>query len=345
MAHPSSTPTSSSAPNDGRPAEVIDGCQLVRLIGGGGSSQVYEAVHLGLARRVAVKVLRPELTGDPLVLERMRFEAQALARLNHPNILAVTDSGRTADGRPFLVMEYLRGAPLLQELRRRGCLPVREAIELVQQALAGLAAAHALGIVHRDIKLENLFLCDDDHGRRTLKILDFGIAKLVPGATNMDAPPPPAIPSHEGVPIGTPQFLSPEQVMCRAVDARTDVYGAAMVLYELIAGRAAFHHLDDYVELLQAHVSVDPRPPSALAPQPIDPAIDDVVLRGLAKRPEDRWQSAEDFSRALERALACMTSAEFAARPRRRSWITPLLVVVASVILSALATLGLSRVL
>jgi serine/threonine-protein kinase len=333
------------------PTTLIGGCRLVRQIGAGGTSEVYEAVHVGLARTVAVKVLKPSLTGDALALERMRFEAQALARLDHPNILAVTDSGCTADGRPFLVMEHLRGVPLLRELRRRGCLPVAEAVALTQQVLAGLGAAHALGVVHRDIKLENLFLCEDAHGRRTIKILDFGIAKLMPGAVEAGAPLPPAIPSHEGVPVGTPRFLAPEQVMCRAVDARTDVYGAALVLYELIAGRDPFHHVDGYAALLQAHVAEDPRPPSALAPQWIDPAIDDVVLRGLAKRPDDRWATAEALSRALGIALAC--SLEGAPDPVRaaparaapaRSCAVPILVIVASAVLSALATLGLCQV-
>ena len=342
MPHSSTSPTSS--PTSSRPA-LIGGCRLVRRIGKGGSSEVYEATHVGLAKRVAVKVLWPDLAGDKLLLERMRFEAQALARLDHPNILGVTDSGSTDDGRPYLVMEYLHGLPLVDELRRRGCLPVPEAVEFVQQVLEGLAAAHALGIVHRDIKLENLFLCEHGSGQRRIKILDFGVAKLVPGAVSADVPAPPSIASHEGIPIGTPRFLSPEQVLCEPVDARTDVYGAAMVLYELIAGRDAFHHVDSYVGLLQAHVSEAPRPPSEVAPQRIDPTIDEVVLRGLAKRADDRWQSAEDFSWALGLALACAASHEGAAPTRRRSWVTPLLVIVASAIVSALATLGLDWVL
>jgi eukaryotic-like serine/threonine-protein kinase len=326
------------------PPSVVPGYDLVRKIGEGGSSEIYEATHLALAKRVAVKVLRKELAKDPLPLERARLEAQALARLDHPNILSVTDSGQATDGRPFLVMEYLAGVPLLRELRKRGCLPVDEAVELVQQVLAGLGAAHALGIVHRDIKLENLFLRDDEHGRRSIKILDFGIAKLIPGAEAAGAPAPLAIPSHEGLPIGTPRFLAPEQAMCRPVDARTDIYGVGMVLYELLVGRDPFHHVNDYVALLQAHVSEDPRPPSEAAPQPIDPALDDVVLRALAKRPDDRWASADQFSRALRSALAPQTQPSASSSSRRRSWALPALVVVTSALLSGLATLALCQV-
>jgi serine/threonine-protein kinase len=250
-----------------------------------------------------VKLLRSELATDPRALERMRFEAQTLALLSHVNIPAVSDCGLTVSGRPFFVMERLEGHTLLAELRERGYLPVPEAVALVQQLCTGLGAAHALGIIHRDIKLENLLLADPD-GRRTLKILDFGIAKLLPDADPAGTPAPLAIPSQEGVPLGTPQFLSPEQVMCRAVDTRTDVYGAATVLYELIVGRSPFAHRTELLSLLEAHVSEPPRPPSRMAPQPVEPAIDDVILRALAKRPEDRYASAAEFSAALDHALA-----------------------------------------
>jgi serine/threonine-protein kinase len=174
---------------------------------------------------------------------------------------------------------------------------------LVQQLCTGLGAAHALGIIHRDIKLENLLLADPQ-GQRALKILDFGIAKLLPEADPSTTPAPPAVPSQEGVLVGTPQFLSPEQVLCHAVDVRTDVYGAAMVLYELIVGRSPFAHRTELLSLLEAHVSEPPRPPSEVAPQPVEPAIDDVVLRALSKRPEDRYASAAEFAAALDHALA-----------------------------------------
>jgi serine/threonine-protein kinase len=322
----------------------VPGYRLLLKIGEGGAAEVYEAARIANGERVAIKLLRLRHADDAVAVERMRFEAEALLRLRHPNILEVTGFGAATDGRPYFVMELLHGLRLLDVLRERGCLPVSEAVELVRQLLAGLGAAHAFGIVHRDVKLENLFLCTGKDGRRVLKILDFGIAKLLPGSTH--APPLPPVHSREGVMLGTPQFLSPEQVLCRPVDARTDVYGTCLVLYELIAGRAPFHHVDGYAELLEAHVSQDPRPPSELAPQPIEPAVDDVVLRGLAKRPGDRWASAAELSLALGRAVAMRPVLE--GRPPQRgravSLAVAVLVLFAAAALSAAATLWLSRV-
>jgi serine/threonine-protein kinase len=298
--HPSTPATAASAL-----AEA--GYRLVQRIGQGGTSDVYEAEHVGLRKRVVVKILQPQFEATPMSVERMRIEAQTLARVTHPNLVAVSDSGLTREGRPFIVTERLQGRTLLAELRSsglRGCLHVEQAIEIVQQLLAGLSAAHAAGVIHRDIKLENLFLCAPDNtGRRMLKILDFGIAKVLAGADPARAPEPLALRSQEGVPLGTPRFLSPEQAKCSETDARTDVYGAGMVLYELLTGRDPFFHIHGYAELLEAHVTEMPRPPSAVASQPIAPVIDAVVMLALAKRPEDRHPSAEAFAAALTHAL------------------------------------------
>ena len=283
------------------------GYRLVQRIGQGGTSDVYEAEHVGLRKRVVVKILQPRVEVTPMNVERMRLEAQTLARVTHRNLVAVSDSGLTREGRPFFVMERLEGCTLLAEVRshaRQGFLPVEEAIEVAQQLLAGLGAAHAAGVIHRDIKLENLFLCaPDETGRRTLKILDFGIAKVLAGADPTRAPEPLALRSQEGVPLGTPRFLSPEQVQCHDVDARTDVYGAGMVVYELLTGRDPFFHIRGYAELLEAHVSEVPRPPSLVGTQLIAPVMDAIVMTALAKRPEDRHASAEAFSTALAHAL------------------------------------------
>jgi eukaryotic-like serine/threonine-protein kinase len=320
-------------------------------LGRGGSSDVYEAEHLALGKSVVIKVLKIDLADDPMYLDRMRLESQTLARLRHRNLIAVTDSGCTSDGRPFFVMERLQGQTLLAELRSRGSIPVDEAIALVQQLLAGLSAAHDAGIIHRDIKLENLFLCDpDDDGRRTLKILDFGIAKVLPGADVARAPKPLAVKSHEGMPIGTPRFLSPEQVLCLEVSARTDIYGAGTVLYELLTGRDPFFHVDDYLELLEAHVSEAPPTPSAVARQPIDPTLDAIVLRALAKAPELRFQSARAFAEALDAAVAIpqapVRSGRTRAAPRPRpSLVVSVLVVVGTALLAALIALLIGRAL
>jgi serine/threonine-protein kinase len=320
-------------------------------LGRGGSADVYEAEHLALGTPVVLKVLKVDLANDPMYLDRMRLEAQTLARLRHRNLIAVTDAGCTADGRPFFVMERLAGQTLLAEIRARGWVPASEAVALVQQVLAGLSAAHEVGIIHRDLKLENIFLCDpDDEGQRTLKILDFGIAKVLPGADIVRAPKPLALKSHEGMPLGTPRFLSPEQVLCREVTVQTDIYGTGTVLYELLTGRDPFFNVEGYLELLDAHVSTAPTPPSAVAQQPIDPGLDAIVLRALAKTPELRFESAQVFSDALAAALErCRVSTHpphLAVAPHARgSLAVGVFVVLGSAILSALIALLIGRAL
>jgi serine/threonine-protein kinase len=302
-------------------AVAVSGYRLILRIGQGGTADVYEAEHVGLRKPVVVKILQPRFEVTPMYVERMRLEAQTLARVTHRNLVAVSDFGLTLEGRPFVVMERLEGQTLLEELRSRGRegLSVEEAAELTQQLLAGLDAVHAAGVIHRDIKLENLFLCAaDETGRRVLKILDFGIAKVLRGADPRRAPEPLALRSQEGVPIGTPRFQSPEQVQGGEVDARTDVYGAGVVLYELLTGRDPFFHIHGYAELLEAHVTEMPRPPSVVATQPIAPALDAIVMIALAKRPDDRHASAEAFSAALAQAMSPRSARLVAAPPRGR---------------------------
>ena len=309
--------------------------RAVRKIGSGGAGTVYEAVHVALGKHVAIKLVN-QLPDAPMAFERMRVEAQALAQLRSPHLVDVTDIGVTADGRPFYVMELLHGASLADERRRRGAWPERDAIELVQQLLRGLAVAHRAGIVHRDIKLSNLFLCTAVGGSPLLKILDFGIAKVLPSASSVE---PPAMRTGEGTILGTPRFIPPEQVMGREVDARADLYGVGAVLYELLTGRDPFHDVEGTAPLLQAAVSLDPPLPSRVAGRPIEPALEDVVMRALSKRPEDRYASAEDLSDALVQAmdLAAVVEAQRAVTPRSEgaSLLVAGMLVIASAVLSA----------
>ena len=244
----------------------------------------------------------------------MRLEAQATCALSgHPNIVEIFDLGSTASGRPYLAMERLVGRTLKQEVKARGPLPAPEAIGIVIQVLAGLAAAHRTGLVHRDIKPDNLFLCEPGHdGARRVKILDFGIVKVLPGGRR--APAPLAIPTAEGVAIGTPRFLSPEQAMGRPVDARTDVYAAGAVLFWLVAGRDPFSHREGLAELVHAHVMEVPPLPSSVAEQAIPLELDHVILRALAKRPEQRFPGAAEMAAALE----AFAEPARPARPARR---------------------------
>jgi eukaryotic-like serine/threonine-protein kinase len=269
-------------------------------LGRGGMGEVVEAEHVALGRRVVIKILHRRLAGTPGDVDRMRLEGQTLAQLEHPNLVAVTDLQVTADGRPFLVMERLRGRTLRDELAERGALPAAEAIALGRQALAGLGAAHAAGVVHRDVTLQNLFLCDPRPGEadRVLKVLDFGLAKVV-GAGGGRGPAPLAVSTDEGVALGTPRFFSPEQASFGPVDARTDLYAAGAVIYTLVAGRGPFEHRVGLKAMVAAHAHETPEPPSRWAPSPLPPGLDEALLRALQKRPGDRFQSAAAFADAL----------------------------------------------
>ena len=273
-------------------------------LGEGSMGLVVEAEHLALGSLVVVKLLHQALAQRADFVDRMRIEAQALARLRHPNLVAVTDFAVTPAGIPFLVMERLSGHTLADERARRGALSLEEAIDIAQQTLAGLGAAHEAGIVHRDIKAANLFLCGGPGGRRTVKLLDFGIAKVLASAPSGRAPQPLRYPTAEGVTVGTPRCLSPEQARGGSVDARTDVYAAGVLLYSLLVGVGPFDHIRGSMELLHAHVSVAPIPPSRRATQPIPPGIEAAVMRALAKRPEDRFAGAAEFAAALAQASA-----------------------------------------
>ncbi|MBI4917951.1 MAG: serine/threonine protein kinase [Acidobacteria bacterium] len=284
-------------------AKLLDGTpyRVLGELASGGHGVVFEVEHRDLGSRAVAKVLRVGLAKHPQLVDRLRLEAQALARLEHPNLVAVRDFGKTADGRPFLVMEKLRGGTLRAELAARGPLPIAEAVGIVRQALAGLGVAHAAGLVHRDIKLDNLFLCEppphEPTGRRVLKVLDFGVAKVL-DAHEASAPKPLAIPTEEGVLVGTPRYLAPEQIKEEAVDARTDLYAMGLVLYALLTGTGPYEGADDWVDLIRAHVFTPARPPSFLRPQ-IPTGLEGVILRALEKEPSARFQSAADMAAAL----------------------------------------------
>jgi eukaryotic-like serine/threonine-protein kinase len=282
--------------------------RAVERIGRGGMGDVYEAEHMELGRRVVVKLLHPEIADDPRHVARLRLEARTLAALAHPNVVAVSDYGCTPSGRPYLVMERLYGRTLRQLLTERGALPVAEAIGYVRQILAGLGAAHELGVVHRDVKADNVFLCApaaDTEGAAcspVVKVLDFGIAKVLQGAgARVTAP---QHPTKEGTLLGSLRWLAPEQALCLPVDARTDLYSVGVLLYTLLVGQGPFPDARDPIAMLEAHVNELPPPPSGRAKQPIAPALDRAVLKALSKQPELRFQTAAQFADEL-RGIAC----------------------------------------
>ncbi len=277
--------------------------RILSLLGKGGMGEVYEAEHTGLGVLVVVKLLFQSNWARRDLKERMRLEAQTGARIRHDNLVHVSDVGETLDGRAFLVMERLYGRSLGEELRGRGHIPVVEAVDIVQQVLSGLSAAHEVGIIHRDIKPDNIFLCDAKAGgRRIVKVLDFGIAKIVDAASDPRTPSALAIPTAEGMVVGTPRWSSPEQVIGeKNIDARSDVYGTGLVLWNLLTGEEPFRGKKGLVELTRAHTQETLPPPSSLGKQPVSPELDAVLLKALAKQRGDRFASASAFGEALEK--------------------------------------------
>ena len=270
----------------------------ISILGKGGMGAAHFVEHRLLGTYFVCKVLRGRFRNNAAIADRMRVEAQSLARLVHPNIVKVFDFDFTQDGRPFIVMERLQGHTLGQELRSRGELPARDAIEIARQLLSALAAAHALGIVHRDVKLENLFLHQPATGKAVLKVLDFGVAKILEGISN-DAPEPPQVPTRAGVIVGTPRFLSPEAALGKTVDQRADVYSASIVLYMLLCGRGPWDDAISHASVFSAQANKAPMPPSHYAKQAILPDLESIILTGMSREPEERFQTAKAFEAAL----------------------------------------------
>jgi serine/threonine-protein kinase len=301
---PSSDVTSSSGPttvyrhgNDGIVAVgrvIANRYRIDALIGTGAVGAVYRASHVELPRTFALKVLHPHFRADPHLLESFRTEARAASLLDHPNVTIVHDFGEEPDGIVYIVMEYLNGSSLQALLDEQRRVEPRRAIELMIQVCAALAAAHERGIVHRDIKPDNIMLVHgrDDEGRTVelVKVCDFGIAALeaAPGA------------SAAGWTAGTPEYMAPEQARGRS-DARTDVYACGIVLYEMLAGRPPFVG-DSPSSTLAKHASEPPRRPSELVPG-LSPHLEALILRAIDKAPERRFSTMRELRGALKRLL------------------------------------------
>jgi serine/threonine protein kinase len=269
----------SALTNEFPAGELIPGTyyQVVRLLGEGGMGWVFEVEHIELGKRFVLKVLRPECARRSDLVARLRNEWRALGQLQHPNIVAATDAGATPAGVPFFVMERLHGEPLSSRLRRERRLGISESLEIAASVLDALAAAHEIGIVHRDIKPPNIFLVRGGG----VKILDFGVAKY-------DNPKAQVVTAH-GVAIGTPRYMSPEQANGAAVDGRADIYAAGLILFELITGQSPFEDARDASDLIVAHLA-------GIAPQ-----LDEIVARLLAKDPRARPANAREVSALLRR--------------------------------------------
>ena len=281
------------AADDSLVGQTLAGKYLIEeLIKSGGMGSVYRGKHVLMDKRVAIKVLRPSLAMDDVVVARFSREAKAASRISHPHAVSVTDFGESENGVVFLVMEYLDGQTLKEIIRHEGALPLARAVEIVRQVAGALDAAHKQGVVHRDLKSDNIML-SETNGGDWAKVLDFGIAKIQEpeGTRDHDITAPNLV-------IGTPQYMSPEQCsQTGPIDARSDVYSLGVILYEMLAGRVPFTGESPTVIMMK---QVQDTPPSVLAARPDLPkGIGEVVERALAKKPADRFQTAGELSEAL----------------------------------------------
>ena len=279
-------------------AKQLGQYNLIELLGTGGMGEVYLAEHRMLKRPCAIKLVHPDRAGDPQVLARFEREVRMTARLSHWNTVEIFDYGRTDDGTFFYVMEFLPGLSLAELLDRHGPLPAQRVIHLLRQTCQGLREAHAIGLIHRDIKPANLFAAQRGGLYDVVKLLDFGLVKPVTEAPSVRL-------TQEGAISGTPLFMSPEQARGLSdVDARSDIYSLGAVAYTLLIGRPPFDGPTP-MDVMMAHVRDEAVPPSKYqADIPAD--LERVILRCLAKNPEDRYQDVE----SLEQALADCAAAD-----------------------------------
>ena len=274
-----------------------DRYELMEFIKAGGCSGVYRATDHRMQRNVAVKVL-PSV--DKMMAARFEQEAQALSTLQHPHTVAVYDFGRTKEGYLFMILEYLEGMPLKELMRTSRWLPPHRAVHVFSQIARSLHHAHKRGIIHRDVKPSNIFLVEFDGDPEFVKVLDFGVAKLLGVAETVDEDP-----TQTGRIIGTPRYMPPEQITSQEVDVRADVYSLGVLLYEMICGVVPFQDAS-LGGLLMKHLKKPP-PPFDVHQIPhreqITPELESAVIRALAKQPQDRYASIDLFRSAVEASL------------------------------------------
>jgi serine/threonine protein kinase len=280
----------------------LGGVKVLALIGQGGMSRVYHGYQEHLDRDVALKVLPPYYITDTSFIDRFQIEARALARLQHPNIVVLYDGGRQGQWL-YLVMELIHGKNLRQRMQQS--MTINEAVHIIKDVAEALTFAHEQGVIHRDVKPVNVLLDETKATPFPRAVLsDFGIAKILQGSAQV---------TRTGTGIGTPEYMAPEQCKGSVVDARTDIYSLGIMLYEMLCGRPPFV-AEEYTAVAHSQIYDAPPPPMVFNPR-ITISVQDVIMKALQKRPEQRFSNARDMAKALEDAVARSPRNTLASRP------------------------------
>lgn len=297
---PAAPRTAGAAPSAAALAgAVLEGRYRVEAkVGEGGMSYVYRAIDVSTTERVAIKVLSPSLAKDPNAMARLRREAGLAIRLAHPNVCHIMRLGETEDGLVYVVMPFVEGEILADKRHRAGQLPVAQVVTFIGEIADGLQVAHEQKIVHRDLKPENIMVCKRADGTESAVVMDFGLAKERKAGAELEKL------TATGIILGTPEFMSPEQLRGKPLDARTDIYALGLIAYELLTGKLPFAGRTQQ-ELMIARLRNDPTPLSELRPSLGLPAtLDPVLLRACDRDAERRFQTAPEFAAAFRQAAA-----------------------------------------
>ena len=279
--------------------EIAGRYRVLAKLGEGGMGAVFRAEQISLKRTVAIKLLRPDVSADPMLLRRFNAEAEVVAKLSHPSTVNIYDFGQDTDGTLFIAMELIEGRSLRAVIQREAPLAPGRALAIATQVAASLADAHAHGIVHRDLKPDNVMLADRGRDRDVVRVLDFGIAKL-----RDDTRATQAAMTQQGDMIGTPQYMAPEQIRGEPIDGRTDIYALGCLLYEMVTGRLP-HDAATVLAMLSKHLIEAPVPPTQRRPDlGLPPAIDALILGAMAKDPRVRPPTMDAFGEQIAALLA-----------------------------------------
>lgn len=288
--------------------------RILAPIGQGGMAQIYRARHVERDELVAIKVLGEQYRGQREIVRRFIAEAMTMSRIRHRHVVDVSDFGTTDDGAPFFVMEYLEGQDLGRMLAREGRMAWPRVRELCAQICAGLAAAHELGIIHRDMKPGNCFVTRDASGRELVKLLDFGIAKAVDPVPGIDGLVP--TPTRPGLVLGTAEYMAPEQAMGAAIDPRADLYAVGVLMFRLLTHRFPFRGGGAHGTMNLHITQAVPRLRDAVPELRFDPRLERFIARALRKHPGDRFANAE----AMRDAMLAIEGSGYASR-RMTLWL------------------------